>query len=118
MHNQAIGNLGEKIACNYLMKKGFLIINRNYRSKTGEIDIIAKSKNTLVFVEVKTKIGDVKGKPYEHVTKSKLAKFKRAVQAYLISYKIESPIRLDVVSIQLFEDLLVKKILHFENITQ
>jgi putative endonuclease len=117
MHNQAIGNIGEKIACDYLTKKGYLIIDRNYRSKIGEIDIISKLKNKLVFVEVKTKISDEKGKPYEHVTKSKIAKFKRVVQEYLIKFKIDSPIRLDVISIQLCEDQSIQNILHFENIT-
>lgn len=118
MHNQVIGSIGEKIARDYLTKKGYSIIDKNYRTKIGEIDIISKLKNIIVFVEVKTKIGDVKGKPYEHVTKSKISKFKRAVQGYLMSYKILNQIRLDVISVQLFDDLSVNKILHFENITQ
>lgn len=117
-HNIQLGSIGERIASDYLTKKGYSIIDRNYRSKIGEIDIISKLKNIMVFVEVKTKIGDIKGKPYEHVTKSKISKFKRAVQGYLMSYKIQNQIRLDVISIELFDDLSVNKILHFENITQ
>jgi len=117
MHNQAVGSMGEKMACDYLTKKGYLILDKNFRTKVGEIDIISKLKNKLVFVEVKTKISDEKGKPYEHVTKSKIAKFKRAVQAYILKFKIDCPIRLDVISIQLSEDLSIQNILHFENIT-
>ena len=118
MHNQIIGQIGEDIASRYLIKKGYSIISKNYRTKLGEIDIISQYKNKYVFVEVKTKILDEKGKPYEHVTASKLAKFKRVVTQYIRENKINSSIHLDVVSIELNPDLSLKNILHFENITQ
>lgn len=112
-----IGRVGEDIACKFLIKNGYSIISTNFRTKIGEIDVIAKYKKSYIFVEVKTKIQDIKGKPYEHVTKSKLAKFKRVVTQYIKKFAIDSPIRLDVISIELNYDQSVNTILHFENIT-
>ena len=79
-----VGQLGEDIATRYLKKKRYKIIERNYREKWGEIDIIAMSpRKVLVFVEVKTVSGPI---PYieaeEHLTKSKLIKLQRTAGFY------------------------------------
>lgn len=52
---RVIGNKGEEISCNFLLRKGFEIVTRNYYSQHGEIDIIAQKNNTIIFVEVKTR---------------------------------------------------------------
>lgn len=79
---QNLGNLGENIACNFLLKNGYKIIERNYRKPWGEIDIICKSPNkTLVFVEVKT-VSEGELTPEDQLTKSKLTKLQRTASLY------------------------------------
>jgi len=84
-----LGKLGEDLACEYLVKKGYKIIDRNKRQKWGELDIIAKAPDrTLVFVEVKT-MTDNGGnglKPEDQLTQSKLEKLKRTASLYAGHY--------------------------------
>jgi len=72
-NNKVTGNKGEELAAGYLSKKGYKIIERNFRTRFGEIDIVCWDGETLVFVEVKTKIGHDFGEPEEMVNKGKLA---------------------------------------------
>jgi len=101
--NAEIGQLGENIAAKYLKRHGYKIIDRNFRSRRwGEIDIVATKDDTLVFVEVKARVGTKYGQPVEAVTPFKLRALKRAGQYY----KLENPdlpdaLRIDVVSIVL-----------------
>jgi putative endonuclease len=86
------GNIGEDIACKFLMKKGFTIVERNYLKKWGEIDIIAKKKNIFHFIEVKSV--EVKNstanvyknsfRPEENVHVLKQRRLRRVIQTYLI----------------------------------
>ena len=74
MNNREFGNKGEDLACEYLIKNGYEILERNkHFSKLCEIDIIAKFKNKIVFIEVKTRKTDAFGTPMEAITKSKHA---------------------------------------------
>lgn len=115
-HKGKIGKLGEKKAVDYLRKK-FNIIATNYRTKVGEIDIIAKKGETIIFIEVKSRTSDLKGKPYEAVTSSKIKHLQRAINYYLSQNKLyPSSWRIDVVSIEFASNLTVKKLQHFENI--
>lgn len=66
--NNRIGKIGEKLAAEYLEKHGYEIITTNFYTKRGEIDIIARKDNEIVFVEVKTRSSDSFGKPVEAVT--------------------------------------------------
>lgn len=78
MENKKIGNAGEDLACRYLEKRGYKILERNkHYSRFCEIDIIAEYKNTLVFVEVKTRTTNDFGTPFEAITKSKYENIKR-----------------------------------------
>jgi len=88
-YRQNLGNLGEDIACDFLLKNGYKIIERNYRKPWGEIDIICKaSDKTLVFVEVKTLQQNSEQAPGEQLspedqlTKSKLIKLQRTASLY------------------------------------
>ncbi|MBI4824271.1 MAG: YraN family protein [Nitrospirae bacterium] len=100
-----IGNKGEELAFHFLKKKGMKILNRNYRTPAGEIDIIAKDGNTLVFVEVKTRSGDLFGQPVEAISPKKKKTMERASLHYILKEKQEGrPARFDVVSIRILSD--------------
>jgi putative endonuclease len=72
------GHEGEDLACDYLIKKGFNIVERNYRySKTGEIDIVAKDNETLVFIEVKYRKNLEFGEPEYGITKNKINQYRK-----------------------------------------
>lgn len=95
------GELGEEYAHNLLKKSGYQVIQRNFRCKIGEIDIIAKDKGTLVFVEVKTRWSRKFGKPEEAVTPRKLNKIKRIGEYYLLTHpNLPKKLRIDVVAIE------------------
>lgn len=81
---QIVGNTGENIACMFLMKHGFDIVQRNYSRKCGEIDIIAKKKGILHFIEVKTVSHETKFRPEENVHQWKVERLKKAIQIYFI----------------------------------
>lgn len=83
MDHIAFGTLGEKMAANYLEQRGYLILERNYKVKSGEIDIIAAEKDVLVFVEVKTRSSCLFGRPLEAVDRRKQQKIIRTAQWYL-----------------------------------
>jgi len=86
MDHISIGQLGESLACEYLMDKGYRVLKRNYRKPWGEIDIIARSKtNILVFVEVKTLKENPVAEllPEDNLTSSKLSKLQRTSQEFV-----------------------------------
>lgn len=90
---QKIGEIGENIACKFLMKHGFSILDRNYTKKWGEIDIVAEKKNKLYFIEVKSVNGvpcetfnDYR--PEDNMHPWKLKRLSRTIQTYLLSKKI------------------------------
>ena len=115
------GKTGESEALRFLEKKGYILIEKNYRSKGGEIDLIMKFDNWLIFVEVKLKIGDMYGTPEEMMTKNKMAQVKRTAYEYCMDNNIdiyENKLRIDGVC--LVKDLTGKlvRICHYENIDQ
>ncbi len=101
LHNIKLGQQAELLASSFLKKKGFKIIQKNYRSSIGEIDIIAKEKDTLVFVEVKARTNTHYGLPKEAVTYKKQQQIIRTAMWYLNEKHIHthSKIRFDVISI-------------------
>lgn len=114
----SLGILGEQEAARYLQENSFKLLHTNFRTNIGEVDIVAQKNNAIVFVEVKSRIGDTKGKPWEAVTPRKISHIKRTAHAYLLANHIKhATLRIDVVSIEYFPDMTVKKLSHFENIT-
>jgi putative endonuclease len=98
--SHTLGILGEELAFQYLKKKGYKILLRNYESPLGEIDLIAKEKGALVFIEVKTRSSDAMGLPCESVTASKRHQILKNAQYYIMRYGIHKvPCRFDVVSV-------------------
>ncbi|MBI3039451.1 YraN family protein [bacterium] len=95
------GKWGEEMAFNFLQAKGFKIIKRNYRSRWGEIDIIAKDKEFLVFVEVRAKTKSIHGHPLETITLRKQNQVIRMAKEYIAFNGIPDslPCRFDVIAI-------------------
>jgi putative endonuclease len=94
-----LGSEGETIAAQFLKKQGYEIIAHNYKTRIGEIDIIAREGETIVFVEVKTRSTSTFAAPYESVDTAKRQKMKNVASLYLKKQKIEFPARFDVISI-------------------
>ena|SRR5690606_28995220 len=95
------GSIGEALAAKYLKERGYTILFQNWRFKHLEVDIIAKSEGILVFVEVKSRSGDLYGQPYEFVDQRKQARLIRAADAFLARYSYNGEIRFDIVSVYL-----------------
>ena len=111
---KSLGVEGENLAVKFLKKKGFRIIGRNFKTPLGEIDIIAKDGNTLVFVEVKTRTDDTFGYPFEAVNKRKRQKLRDLASLYLKRLKKEPSVRFDVLSI-LYTNKGKKEIEHIKD---
>lgn len=123
-HTKKIGVVGETIAKDYLIAKGYTILGQNYHTRYGEIDIIASPKSTgnagessLVFVEVKTRTGQKFGFPEQSVTNTKIEHIISAISAYLQENNLlERVWQIDVLAIELNEKR--KPIItHYENVT-
>lgn len=111
----ALGKRGEELAVDHLRKKKYLISHTNYRCRLGEIDIIAKKKKYLVFVEVKTRRGDDFGSPKAAVTYRKQQQISRVAQHFITENDLsESDARFDVVSVT-FDTNDKHTIEHIEN---
>ena len=95
------GNRAEDLAASFLKKKGYKILERQYKSKHGEIDLIAREGDEIVFVEVKARQTSEFGYPEESVTRSKLSKIAAVGDEYLKDQKLERALyRIDVVAIE------------------
>lgn len=95
-----LGKIGEEIAVHYLEKNGYQIIERNFRCRRGEIDIIAWGEDEIVFVEVKTRTSKICGNPAEAVTRQKKKHLYLTAEYYMMLRKIEEyPVRMDVIEI-------------------
>ena len=95
------GKKGEGLAVSYLKKQGYKIIERNYKTKLGEIDIIADCKGCICFIEVRARNNQAFGLPEETILKKKQLQVSRAALAYIKRYKLEDKsCRFDVVSIK------------------
>ena len=97
----SLGKKGEELAAILCSERGLLILEMNYRTPSGEIDIIAKDGDVLVFIEVKTRTGNVYGAPYEAVTRKKRAKIRTVALGYMKRLRKEVPVRFDVISVSL-----------------
>lgn len=104
MRTVTSGRYGEELACQFLKKLGYKIIERNFRIRGGEIDIIATDDNTLVYIEVKTRSSYRFGRPEEAVTRWKLKFLERAAKFYRNNrqrLKLPQLERIDVVTVDL-----------------
>jgi putative endonuclease len=113
--NKEIGKIGEDLASDFLEKQGYIIVERNkHFSRFCELDIVAKYKNTYVFVEVKTRSTLAFGHPMEAITKTKMNNIKTGVFSYLKEKNLKNiNYRIDVISVILKPDV---KIEHLKNV--
>ncbi|TSD03199.1 MAG: putative endonuclease [Parcubacteria group bacterium Athens0714_16] len=125
-HKRYIGDIGENVACNFLKKKGFSVVGRNYNKKWGEIDIITKKKKDIHFVEVKTisrnlnvsNRGDDEYRAEENVHPWKLKRLNRAIESYLEENNISDDVEwaLDLVVVYLDLENKKAKVEYLDNI--
>ncbi len=114
-HNE-VGKIGEEIAKRFLEKQGYKIIEQNYRTKYAEIDLVIQKLKILVFVEVRTKVGENFGTPEETINKNKKRKLGGNAMAYVAFKKWDGLYRIDAVCIVLKSDYSIERLNHYENI--
>ena len=108
---KVVGLVGEVLAKEYLIEKGYKIVETNYKNKIGEIDIVAKYNSTIIFIEVKARESIKFGHPREAVNYYKQQKIRMVATSYLKLKKLyeKVPVRFDVI------DIVGSKITHIEN---
>lgn len=106
------GNKGEELATQFLVEMGYEIVARNYRYKHAEIDIIARQKGFLIFVEVKTRHSSAFGEPEDFVSTRKAAKIMEGAEQFMIDYQYHGNIRFDIISIKITDHPIIE---HFED---
>lgn len=95
-----VGRSGEDIAEQYLLESKYEIIERNFSCRQGELDIIAKDKSELVFIEVKTRTNNKYGNPIDAITYYKQRHIIKSIEYYLFKHKLENiPMRIDVIEV-------------------
>lgn len=119
--NYEVGKFGEELARKHLISKNFKIITSNFKTKFGEIDIVASKDKVLAFVEVKLKIGEDFGTPEEMINSFKLSQVQNTAVSFLQNNpqidKAHSSYRIDAVCIVLDQNKHVVRVNHYENIT-
>lgn len=117
LYKKSVGSIGENIASDYLKSNGFEILYKNFRSKYGEIDIIAEKNDKIHFVEVKTRSSLSKGAPYEAVNYRKIQHLKLAAYYFIKQNHLQKhKLSVDVASILLSRDNRVSDFKYFESV--
>ncbi len=102
MKRSETGALGERLACEFIARNGYQVIERNYRCREGEIDIIARQGETLVFVEVRAKRGGAYGGPEESITAAKMKRLRKVADHYAQGRPgLPEDRRIDVVAVRM-----------------
>ena len=108
----SIGRTGEDAACGYLEGLGFEVVTRNFRTRSGEIDVIARRGALTVFVEVKARRSTAFGEPEESVTPAKARRIRALAADYLSRQSGATDVRFDVVSVLIGGDGSVRELRH------
>jgi len=121
--NKQVGDLGEDLACKFLIGKGFIVVDRNYWQKFGEIDIVARKRRIVHFIEVKTVLyrtlepeGRDNYRPEDNVHIHKLKRLARTIEAYIFDKNLDSDFQIDVITVKLDITNKKAKIQFLENI--
>lgn len=114
---RSVGNKAEGLACEFLEKKGYKILERNFTIRGGEIDVVSLLSGTLVFVEVKARFNHQFGRPEESITPWKLKALYHTAEVYINKIRWgEKPFRFDLVTLDFAEDKESPEIKIIENI--
>ena len=113
MNHNELGKWGEEYAANYLEKKGYELLERNWFFNKAELDIIALKNNQLVVVEVKTRNSDFFGDPLDFVTPAKIKLLVKATNEYIISNDLDLEVRFDVIAV--LKNKTQEQLEHFED---
>ncbi len=97
-HNE-LGKKGEQLAVDYLISKGYTIVQRNYRFQKAEVDIIAKKEDTLAIIEVKTRSTSDFGNPQDFVKSKQIQRLVKAVDEYVTVNNLDVEVRFDIIAI-------------------
>lgn len=117
LYKKTIGSFGEDLACEFLKKRGYLILERNVKLSYKEIDIVSIYKNALVFVEIKTRTSKILGGAEDALYFAQIKNLKKAIAAYCSSRRKKlSNIRLDFIAIDINRQNKTAKIKHYKNI--
>ncbi len=111
-----LGQAAELRAASYLADAGYTVIDRNWRRRSGELDIVAREGEWLVFVEVRARRGTMFGSPEESVTRHKQARLARLAQQYLAECAWEGPWRIDVLALQYAPDGSLASLNHLRDV--
>lgn len=98
IHND-LGKIGEELAANYLIKNGYMILERDWRSGKRDLDLIAWKDGTIVFVEVKTRRNYQYGDPIEAITDRKIRSIVASADCYVRYKRLDCPVRYDVITV-------------------
>ena len=114
-----LGNIAERYVVQHLEQRGYEILDRNWRRKWGELDIVAKKDGAVIFVEVKANRDESEGfDPEVRANREKMAKVARTARTYLMSkkYPPEQEWQIDIISVTFDQPNKVAKIVHFKNV--
>ena len=116
-NKKGVGARGEELAKNYLKKKGYKILDKNFKTKWGEIDLATKKNGKIVFVEVKTIQKKEGFSPEDEIDRKKKNQLRKMVQVYFSQKKIplESACQIDILAIEILPNFKKATIKHFEN---
>jgi len=114
---KSLGDVGERVAAAHLEAKGYRIIERNFRVAEGEIDLVARQRDVLVFVEVRTRRGGASGMAALSVGPRKSAQLLRAAGWYVERHPqaADHPLRIDVVTVEFAGDGVLRRVTHYED---
>lgn len=99
LYNKKFGKKGERQAVKFLKRKGYKILEKNFKNPFGEVDVIAKKDGAVAFIEVKTRTGDLYGTPSEAVGNSRKRRYVKAAEYYFKGRDIDCTVRFDVIEI-------------------
>jgi putative endonuclease len=116
MDEKRIGEIGEEAACQYLREAGYRIVTRNWGTRFGEIDIVARDGDVLVFVEVKTRRGQESGVAEAAVGPAKQRRLTAAAKAFLAAYRCDLASRFDVVALEGNEVQIVRNAFQVDDV--
>lgn len=112
---RGLGRRGEELAAQHLSAKGYQIVAHNWRCEQGELDLVARDGEWLIFVEVRARRGQALGTPEESITPAKQARLALLAEAYISEHDWGGPWRIDVIAVEMDKRGRLLRLDHYEN---